>query len=379
MDCFRLSLFYILLLTLFGSVSQAQIFDNLRYNPYLKSHTFFDEGSHKISDKNNAWCRGAGLNLFWQAKPTLTLATGYGIGFIDSLKYEENFTNNAAFHQLDINAIYAPFNRRLIQPALFLGYAFNYIPQLKDFGSASFGTNVNLGYQVEVKVKPFLNLRYANTFGISLSEHIRYNFKHELGLVYNLNKFKSSSTELEISDYQARIEQDLKTFDKYEAKLDSLTKISETVADKTIENYKLKETISLVVEQKNKLLQDKALLESNNAILKDTIAELLFFRDSIIAVRKTDFFIIDSIGGVKSSLSNNFSDGFYIAVPNIMSYEEAVKGKLDRDILYPGSSFILYHNGYYTILSYLTNNSEQVINKRRELGEMPSHFRIYKF
>ncbi len=375
----RLLLVFSVLQTLLCTSIYAQSQHNLRYNPYLKSHTFFDKGSHNISDKNNAWCKGAGVNVFWQAKPAIILSAGYGLGFIDSLKYEENFTNNAAFHQLDVNAIYSPFINRKIQPALFFGYAFNYIPQLKDFETASFGTNVNLGYHLEVQVKPFLNLRYANTFAISLSEHIRYNFKHELGLVYNLNNFKSTSTMQEMSEYQARVEQNLEEFARYETTIDSLKKISGTAAAKTIENYKLKETISLIVEEKNKLMQDKALLESENATLKDTLAELLFYRDSVTEVRKTDFFIIDSIGGVKSSLSNNFSDGYYIAIPNYISYEEAVKGKLDRNILYLGSSFILYHNGSYTILSYLTNNSEQVIDKWRELGEMPANIRIYKF
>lgn len=357
----------------------GQILDHLSYNPYLKSHTFFDEGSHKISDKNNAWCKGAGLTVFWQAKPKVAISAGYGLGFIDSLLYEQQFTKNATFHQLDINAVYSPLNNKLIQPGLFIGYAFNYIPQLKNFSQSSFGTNLNLGYQIEIKLKPYIDLRYASAFGVSLSDNIRYNFKNELGLVYNLTNYKSKSSKMEIQRYQQRIEQDLEAFDSYNSKIDSLSKIAETIASKTIEIYKLKETISNLSDEKNVLIKNFENLEKENRLLQDSLSELHFLKDSITSAKRSEFYLVDSIGAVQSALPIEFSSGYYVAIPNYLFYTDVTQSQISRELVNLGSTFIVYHNGYYAILSFLTDNSNEVRTKWRELGQIPSNFRIYKF
>lgn len=362
-----------------SSIVYSQISEKLTFSPYIKSHTFFNPGSHKVSDKNNAYCRGAGTNVYYLAKPKIRLVAGYGLGIVDSLQYDNNYTKNATFHQLDINGVFSIAEGKRIQPLLYIGYAFNYIPQLADFNKKTLGTNLNIGYGLDVKLTNYLSAVYTNTYGVSLSEDYRYNFRHQLGINYNFNLFQNRKTIAELASYQSRLEYDLALIGNLEVQNDSLTQISNQVTSKTVENYKLKEEVNSLKASKATLEKEYAKIQAENRDLNAALRTYQFFRDSVTLVRQSDFYALDSVGNIVGSVPQILSGKWYVGVINYTTYSDALSMLNIIEQNGVESPMILYHGGYYTILGYLTSNSEKVIEGWNAISNKTGNFKLYQF
>lgn len=375
----RISRLLLLSLVILSNKGFGQITENLIFHPYVKSHTFYDSGSHKISDNNDAFCKGAGLNVYFLVKPKVRISAGYGLAWIDDLTYNAFSTKNAAFHQVDLNGAYSIFEGKRIQPLLLIGYAFNVIPDLKDFDASRLTTNLNLGYGVDVKVNNYASIIYSNTYGVSLSEDFRYNFRHQLGVGINFNAYQSKQTKQSISDFQRRIEYDLNWIERLELQVDSLTEISNQVTAKTVENYRLKQSIDELSQVNTKLELEKLQLISKNAYLLDSLRKVLFFSDSIVSVRYSDFYMLDSMGNIAGSLTPDYANTYYVAITNYNSFIDASSMLLNSELNGFESPQIVYHAGCYAIMSALTKKREEVIPKWNALTNKAGNYKLYKF
>jgi hypothetical protein len=366
----------IILYTLGMNTSFAQIDSKPYFFVNYKTHQFYDPGVYNIGEVNKATGSGVGISIYKDLNKRLSLSGGYGYALIDSLAYGNDFTSNAAYHQIEANLALTLFRTKRFNPNIFFGYAYNHISQLKEFKEPTFGMNINFGTGTEIKITNKIGLGYGLTYNFSLAENLRYNFRHQFGLVYHPSG-KSTTVVKEVEEKEDRtaLEAELAAL-KSENK--ALKVILEPTEDQEGENTQ-PEINSLIVSYNSELNAKIAQLELDNQRLLEELRTKRFVNDSLLITDFNGYTFINQKGQVIKMESSKLDKGYYLAYVGITTLEDVKKVYKNQNFSNLDTKYILNRYEGFLVVGYVSDNERDAMKIYRDLDENQYYYRVLRF
>ena len=359
----------------------AQKNEGIGLFPYVKSNAFYDPGQYALSETSSAQDIGLGISIYKDLSNRVTLFGGYGISVIDGLQYGSEVTSNATYSQLDINIAYNLKERVRLKPSVFFGYGYNYISQLKEFNEKPYGMNINFGAGSELRITNGIGLGYTLTYGFSLADQIRHNFRHQFGLIIRPSNFSNHySTPKQNNDRvvdNTMDTEEIARLQKEKARLasenDSLRRAWNTRSGNPIEER------SLIADYNEELNQKIAYLEEDNQRLLEELRSKRFLTDSILLEDFNMFIVLDPTGAEVDLKKQEMKPGYYLALLGFSSEEvarDSMKTGQFKDIT---EKYIIKKNTDFAIVGFLSTELEVAMQQYNLIEKKKYLYRVYVF
>lgn len=176
-------------------VASAQI--PLQYHLRSASYRLYDPGVYELSEYNDATDRGMGVGVTYYLARRVGLSLEGDYSVLNGLQYGSFTTQNASHFRLGANIDLLPIQSRRWNTALVIGYAYNHIAQLEEFGLQPQGVNINLGVGNTLRFTERMGLEYQVEYNFSLSNDLRYGFCQHVGVVWSPRSLEPMQEELE--------------------------------------------------------------------------------------------------------------------------------------------------------------------------------------
>ncbi len=354
--------------------SVAQKHDPARYSVYYKTHRFYDPGVYTLGSTNNAKAQGGGIEVLKDVSKRITLGLGYGFMQVDSLAYGNLATSQAAHHQIEGNVGLKLLQTKRVKPYVFFGYAYNHMSQLESFDVKPYGAYVNFGSRCEIKLTTNLAVAYGLTYNFSLSENMRYNFRHQYGLVFTPRLIKQSNSN------DRRVEEDYQEALAIENQLlkEQLDSVQHLV-DIQSELEKSPEENSLLVAYNADLNQKIEQLEQDNQRLLDELRTKRFLSDSLLLTDFSGYTFINDKGDVISLNVSELKKGYYLSFVNASSLKKAQELMANEHFSSLESVYILNRFDTFLVVGYLTEKERVAKKYLEKIDENKYNYRIFHF
>ena len=353
-------LLYLIVTLTFATCLFAQKEINPSIFIYAKWHNFYSAAVYEVGNTNNAKGKGVGISVNKDLTKRFSFFGGYSFALADSLPYNNFYTGNAVFHQLDANLALKLGTIWKVKPYVFSGYTYNHIQQIDKFGFNNDGLSINLGIKAEIEITERIGLGYQMTYGFSLSQNIPFNFKHQLGLVYHpsmggrkqINKSRESIVDSD--EYENII---LKN-DLLSSQVDSM----QSVVAQQINNQKEpKEDKSLIANYNIQLQEQVKHLEADNQILLEEIRSKRFKTDSIHAAIYSGYTVTDKSGKVISLQSEDLPSGYYLISKDFDELPDA-KASLASSLFTPlPIKYVLNSKANFLVLGFISTSKQEAL------------------
>lgn len=361
-------LLYLIGTLAFATCSFAQKESNPSIFIYAKWHNFYSAGVYEVGNTNNATGNGLGISVDKDITKRFSLFGGYSFALADSLPYNNFYSSNAIFHQLDANLALKLGTIWKVKPYLFAGYTYNYIQQIDKFGFNNDGLSINLGTKAEIEITERIGLGYQMTYGFSLSQNIPFNFKHQIGIVYHpaigrsrqVNRPRKSIKDSEEYDI-IRLKNDLLA-----SQVDSM----QSVVAQQINNQKEpEEDKSLIVNYNIQLQEQVKYLEADNQRLLEEIRSKRFITDSIYTAAYKGYTVIDTSGKVINLQSENLPKGYYLISKYFDELSQA-KASLTSSLFTPLSiRHLLNRKANFQVLGFISTSRQEALDYFNSLAD----------
>jgi hypothetical protein len=212
--------------------------------------------------------------------------------------------------------------------------------------------NTNFGGGLTIPISNGIGIDYNSTYAFSFSPQIRYNFRHQIGVVFTPKAFTNFHRGGEIDSK------------KYELLLSDNQQLA--VANDSLEEeidllkftLNSKDNSTILTASNNDLTKKVRELEEDNQRLLEELRSRRFELDSQINAWYGKYEILDSSGNAMSIGTKDFKSGYYIIKDQIADFEEA-KEMLNRlpfdGLMHP---FILGKDGKYLVMALLSEDKD---------------------
>ncbi|MFT4876192.1 MAG: hypothetical protein ACI9AU_001028 [Bacteroidia bacterium] len=353
-------LLYLIGTLVFATFSFAQKESNPSIFIYAKWHNFYSAGVYELGNTNNATGNGLGISLNKEITKRFSLFGGYSFALADSLPYNNFYTGNAIFHQLDVNLALKLGTIWKVKPYIFSGYTYNHIQQIDKFGFNNDGLSINLGTKAEIEIADRIGLGYQMTYGFSLSQNIPFNFKHQLGIVYHpsigsrrgVNKSREIIVDSE--EYEnIRLKNDLLS-----SQVDSM----QSVVAQQINNQKEPEEDKSIIANYNIQLQEQVkYLEEDNQRLLEEIRSKRFITDSLYTAIYNGYTVIDISGKVIALQGEDLPSGYYLMSNDFDQLPDAKASLASSHFAPLPIRYILNSKANFKVLGFISTSKEEAL------------------
>ena len=353
-------LLYLIGTLAFATCSSAQKESNPSIFIYAKWHNFYSAGIYEVGNTNSATGNGLGISVNKDLTKRFSLFGGYSFALADSLPYNNFYSSNAVFHQLDANLALKLGTIWKVNPYIFSGYTYNHIQQIDKFGFNNDGLSINLGTKAEIEISERIGLGYQMTYGFSLSQNIPFNFKYQLGIVYYLtmggrkqiNKSRESIVDSE--EYEnIRLKNHLLS-----SRVDSM----QSVLAQQINNQKEPEEDKSLIANYNTQLQEQVKhLEADNQRLLEEIRSKRFVTDSIYAGIYNGHTIIDTSGKVLTLQSEDLPSGYYLLSKDFDELLDAKSSYVSSLFASLPIRYVLNSKANFKVLGFISTSKEEAL------------------
>ena len=348
---------------------------------YVKSHKFYNQGVYNLKETSNATGYGLGVSVNKPLNSRLSVFGGYSIALADSLKYGENYTSNAVFHQIDANLSLNIVTNKKIRPYVYTGYAYNHIQQIDLFGMTNSGMNMNAGAGMEYTLSDAFGIGYQLTYAFSLKESIPFNFRHQFGLVYYPSLFvKKERTRVAKTTNMYPVTS-LETFDSkhFEAQINKLKQQNDSLRielQSKVDFSEPQEDKGLIVSYNDELIDKIQNLEKDNQLLLDELRSKRFASDSIYRANYNGYSVIDSSGQVLNVDVKDFPSGYYIIAKDLNNMVDLRRFASNATFSPIETKFLLNRNSKFYVLGFLGSDRDSVMELLSRVTEEKYRYSI---